>query len=652
MNPARHSTVALSTTVVLATAGGLLTATAAPAAAATSCASPVFKRQFFANTTFSGTPKKTDCDSAVNENWGTGAPAAGLPGNNFGVRWSVTRDFGSGGPFTFSASAQDGVRVYLDGVRKIDLWKNVSTTVGKSVNVTIPSGRHTLRVDFVNWTGAANTKFTYAPRTSATVDKAAPLIPVGVKVTHDPATNRAKLTWSRNKEMDLAGYSAYRRLKGTTTWTKLTTTTATSYTDTTLPATGATYYYEVRAHDKAGNTSKGTADQGVTTADHTAPGAPQNLTATPGRDANSLSWHAVAGAASYEVVRATAENGPYERIATLRGTAYTDLHAPVDIPAAYKVRALDTAGNASAYSSPVWATRDTVAPLAPNNLEAVSQDDTGVTLGWSGSNPDTVRYSVYRASSSAGPRIPLGTTTTWNYRDTTGDPGQRYIYYVTAVDAAGNESTSAQVTAARSVGPNAVPKAPSVGLARIVGDHLTLWWDQGGYVPVSGYTVYRSRSATVDTTDPANVYATTTAKSLERTVATDELDYHYAVVAHSAYGVRSPASASVLPTVSAPQPPPSTTVYEADATATQVHLVWAAVPIGPGDPEITGYRVYVSRQPGVTKANAENVYTTPATDMWVGTPEFGRPYYFAVSVVNAAGLESELSPEVSATPGT
>ncbi|MEV1083729.1 hypothetical protein AB0I98_36890 [Streptomyces sp. NPDC050211] len=30
-------------------------------------------------------------------NWGTGAPAAGLPSNYVGVRWTVTRGFGSGG---------------------------------------------------------------------------------------------------------------------------------------------------------------------------------------------------------------------------------------------------------------------------------------------------------------------------------------------------------------------------------------------------------------------------------------------------------------------------------------------------------------------------------------------------------------------------
>lgn len=171
MNPARRTT---ATALALATAGGVLYATAVPASAAVNCTSPVFTRQFFANTTFSGTPKKTDCDSTIDQNWGSGAPVSGVPSNNFGVRWSVTRDFGSGGPFTFTASALDGMRVYVDGVRKIDVWKNVSATVKKTVDVTIPAGKHTIRFDFVNWTGSANVRFAYTPRTSAAYDKVKP----------------------------------------------------------------------------------------------------------------------------------------------------------------------------------------------------------------------------------------------------------------------------------------------------------------------------------------------------------------------------------------------------------------------------------------------------------------------------------------------
>ena len=159
-----------------------------------------------------------------------------MPSNNFGVRWSVTRDFGSGGPFAFTVSTRDGIRVYLDGVRKIDVWKNVSTTVKKTVNVTIPGGGHTLRVDFVNWTGAANVKYAYTPRTSVGVDKVKPLSPTGAAVSYETGTGAAKLTWSRNKEMDLANYRVYRRLKGASYGAKpFATTTATSYTDRTAP---------------------------------------------------------------------------------------------------------------------------------------------------------------------------------------------------------------------------------------------------------------------------------------------------------------------------------------------------------------------------------------------------------------------------------
>ncbi|MDT0479938.1 PA14 domain-containing protein [Streptomyces sp. DSM 41640] len=148
-----------ATAVVLATAGTLVTLTSAPVSAAVACASPVFKRQFYANTSLSGTPKKTDCDTAIDQSW-SGAPVSGLPKDDFGARWTVTRDFGSGGPFALGATGLDGIRVYVDGVRRIDLWKNVSTTVKKTANVTIPSGRHTLRIDYTNWTGAAKVKVT------------------------------------------------------------------------------------------------------------------------------------------------------------------------------------------------------------------------------------------------------------------------------------------------------------------------------------------------------------------------------------------------------------------------------------------------------------------------------------------------------------
>ncbi len=241
--------------------GGLLAAVPQAEAAGVTCSANVYKRTFYKNTSFSGSPVRTDCDSGISESW-SGSPASGVPSNGFGVRWSVTRDFGSGGPFTFTASATDGVRVYLDGVRRIDLWKNTGDTArSKSVDLTVDSGRHTLRVDHVNWTGAAKIKYSYTPRTSATYDRTKPLAPTGVKTAYDTRVRRTTVSWSANKEMDLANYSLYRRPVGSGTWTKVTTTTARSFTDPLVnPDDRTPYYYEVRARDKAGNTSTGSED--------------------------------------------------------------------------------------------------------------------------------------------------------------------------------------------------------------------------------------------------------------------------------------------------------------------------------------------------------------------------------------------------------
>ncbi|MFI6034218.1 fibronectin type III domain-containing protein [Streptomyces sp. NPDC051315] len=650
MKPAR-----LSTAVVLATTGGLLTTVtvaATPASAAASCVSPVYQRQMFANTTFSGGPKRTDCDSAIDQNWGTGAPAAGLPSNHFGVRWTVTRDFGSGGPFALTASSQDGIRVYVDGVRRIDLWRNVSATVSRTLNLTVPAGKHTLRIDYVNWTGRADVKFAYAPRTSATVDKVRPLAPTEVGVGYYPDTNRAKYTWAKNKEMDLAGYRVYRRLAGSSTWTKLTTTTSNTYTDS-PPADGRTYYYEIRAYDKAGNVSPGSADRGIISVDRVAPTAPTGVTATSTKTANTLFWAPVPTAVKYEVARAETVDGPYTSIVHVPSTSYADAFAPADVPVFYKVRALDAAANPSPYSKAVTATRDTVAPGAPQDLKVVAQDVGGVTLTWLNGGSDATGYVVYRSATTTGGQTRIGTTGTLTYRDTTGEPGRPYTYHVAAVDAAGNESAAQATTATRTVDQNSAPATPTWNTARIVGDQLVLDWAQDGYVEVGGYLVYRSRSATVDTSETAMPYASVDGplSQYQATVPATERDYYYAVVATSAgHGVRSAASSAVLPSVSATPPPQPTQVDQVTAGDGRVTLTWGTAPDLPGESRITGYRVHRSTTPGVTRENAEAVLSTTASDLTDTGLTNGTTYYYAVTTVNAAGLESTLSSEVSATP--
>ncbi|MEV0446458.1 PA14 domain-containing protein [Streptomyces sp. NPDC050600] len=446
--PKARSTAAAVLTA-LAVSGGLVTAT--PAAAAVTCNAPVWKAQYYANTTFSGTPKLTACDSAVAENYGYGDPAGvTLPKDNFSVRWSLTRDFGSGGPFTFSAEAQDGIRVYLDGVRKIDLWRNVSTTQKRTVNLTVPAGRHSLRVDFAAWTGAANVKFGYGPRTSATVDTVRPLAPGGLSAAYDRTSGRATLRWAANKEMDLAGYRVFRRT-GTAGWTPVSGTalvTGTSFANV-PPATGESFLYEVRAVDRAGRESLGSADATVVTVDRTAPAAPGGVTATDGATGIALAWQPVPGAARYLVHRQpTGTTEPVTQVAQVTGPAWTDPAVTEKTGYTYWVSAVDAAGNTSPRVTVAAVHRDR-APAAVTGLKATPRED-GILLEWdANTEPDLLRYDLYRGEWIPDEESPGGGI--WMFRhvaylgkDATSHlypapaDGETSAYAVAAVDTAGN----------------------------------------------------------------------------------------------------------------------------------------------------------------------------------------------------------------------
>ncbi|MFD7446668.1 fibronectin type III domain-containing protein [Streptomyces sp. NPDC059909] len=493
---------ATALSAVTATACGLLTAvTATPASAAVSCTSPSFTRQFFANTAFTGTPARTDCDTVVSESWGTGAPASGLPKDNFGVRWSLTRDFGSGGPFTFTVSALDGVRVYVDGVRKIDVWKNVSTTQTRTLNLTIPSGKHAVRVDYVNWTGSASVKFGYTPITSATVDKVKPLAPVGVKAVLDNATAQAKVSWSANKEMDLAGYRVYRRLAGSSSFTLVRTTAATTYSGL-PPEAGRTYYYEVRAYDKAGNVSVGSTDQPVTTIAVT---TPAGLTAR-GVDAGiALSWQAVPGAVRYNVLR----DNPYgdDLVRSTTALTFTDTTVARSATWMYRVAAVDGAGRASAYTAaynpaaearrPVAAPHDvTVTPRPGESLltwkmnPATDGDYYGFNVYRSATLPVSTSTEPVRCNPLSSERLPDGQAQ-YTCPDSWVDNSTTYHYVIKAYDDRSVESLRSATVTVTTLAEDVTPPPPVTGLTAKATEYgIILDWDATTEPFLERYVVY------------------------------------------------------------------------------------------------------------------------------------------------------------------
>ncbi|MEU5334055.1 PA14 domain-containing protein [Streptomyces asoensis] len=645
LGTARRTGSAAALSLATALAGLAFPATAQ---AAVTCSAGVWKAQYYANTTFSGTPKATVCDSAVAENYGSGDPSGvTLPKDNFGVRWTTTRNFGSGGPFNLSVAVQDGARVYLDGTRKIDLWRNVTSTQRKTVRLTVPRGTHTLRVDFAAFTGTANISFSYAPVIGATYDKTVPLAPIGVKSGFSASTLKATLTWSRNYEMDLAGYRVYRRVAGTSSWSLRNSTAITGTTFTEAPpATGAAYEYALRAVDRTANVSPLSAVTSVVSADRTAPAVPTGLTATYDPSAGArLAWSPVSGASSYEVQRAVTPEGPFAQVgAPLQGAVLTDPAAAVGTTSYYRVRAKDGAGNASAYSAPVRLDAAEAKPLPPTAVSATGRLDRN-TVGWQYDGDASHQFHVYGADSAAGPWTRLTDTpvTGTGYDDFAAPVGEARYYQVRTVTALGTESapsTTASATRIRDVTPPHMPYGLDAWDAT---DGVHLVWtpnsDDTDHYLVMRKTMFGAweqiavvRDGTyLDTGTAPDVQFGYTVRAVDGSGNVSPLpEPGYGTV----YGKR-------LPVHEKPAAPASVT---ATADNGNVKVEWTPST----STDVAGYYVYRTAVADPTTAYSVSPFITGTTFTNVDVPA-GHSWYYVVRVVSTHSQWSDYSPMAEVT---
>jgi hypothetical protein len=117
-----------------------------------------WKSSFFANTNLSGAPVAYADEQNVDLNWGTGSPHAAVPADYFSARFERTLDLAQG-YYTFIAQADDGVRVYVDGEIVIDEWHGASGQTYAAGRWL--SGRHQLRIEFLELLGLASIRFGY-----------------------------------------------------------------------------------------------------------------------------------------------------------------------------------------------------------------------------------------------------------------------------------------------------------------------------------------------------------------------------------------------------------------------------------------------------------------------------------------------------------
>lgn len=121
-----------------------------------------FTGEYFNNVKAQGTTVLVREDAAINFNWGSKSPAAGVTADYFSVEWGANIYF-KAGTYRFTATADDGIRVFVDRMPVIDQWHDTSVRT-YWVDVALTEGLHWIKVEYYERTGLAVAKLSWAKK--------------------------------------------------------------------------------------------------------------------------------------------------------------------------------------------------------------------------------------------------------------------------------------------------------------------------------------------------------------------------------------------------------------------------------------------------------------------------------------------------------
>ncbi|UXI68643.1 PA14 domain-containing protein [Tahibacter amnicola] len=188
-----------------------------------------WRLQIWNNRQFSGAPVDVRHEAVgangFSYNWGNGAASNCTGPDNYAIRFERVANFATSGNYTFTATADDGVRVWVDNVPVIDQWRDQAPSTFTAVH-WVAAGNHTIRMDYyengggataaLNWTGGGGAS------NNATVVRSASSVPatmapnetrqVSVRVTNTgtstwTAANNYRLGSTSNNTVTWSGWS-------------------------------------------------------------------------------------------------------------------------------------------------------------------------------------------------------------------------------------------------------------------------------------------------------------------------------------------------------------------------------------------------------------------------------------------------------------
>lgn len=121
-----------------------------------------WKGEFFNNMNLEGSPKAVRAYNSIDFNWGKGSPVSGITADYFSARFTGEFHF-VGGKYRFTATSDDGIRVWIDDNLIIDQWHSTSART-YTADVDVGEGNHRMKVEYFEEKGDAVCKLKWTQR--------------------------------------------------------------------------------------------------------------------------------------------------------------------------------------------------------------------------------------------------------------------------------------------------------------------------------------------------------------------------------------------------------------------------------------------------------------------------------------------------------
>ncbi|MCL5667137.1 MAG: DUF2341 domain-containing protein [Patescibacteria group bacterium] len=144
-------------------------------------------------------------DNSINFNWSTGKPDSTIPADHFSVRWQGNFTFENAN-YDFVVTADDGVRVYVDGIPVVDQWKDQAPTTYK-VTKALTAGGHLVKVEYYDNTDLAIAQVLWTKQAGGSnpSDTTLPTVSITSPANNSTVSNSITLSASATDNVGVAG---------------------------------------------------------------------------------------------------------------------------------------------------------------------------------------------------------------------------------------------------------------------------------------------------------------------------------------------------------------------------------------------------------------------------------------------------------------